>query len=91
MSDATKPSRRDFLKKSTAVATGAALAGGLNFSRMAHAAGSDILKDCLDRLWQPRHGRMANCLEHCKNVKLYAVADLFEEKARMCLECSRRM
>ena len=47
MSDAKKPSRRDFLKGTTAAAAGMALAGGLNFARTAHAAGSDELKIAL--------------------------------------------
>ena len=40
----TQPSRREFLKGTTAAAAGMALAGGLNIARSAHAAGSEELK-----------------------------------------------
>ena len=43
MSGNNSNSRRDFLKGSLAVGAGAALAGSLN-PRMAHAAGSDVIK-----------------------------------------------
>ncbi len=47
MSNANKPSRREFLKGGTAAAAGLALAGGLNVARTAHAAGGDELKIAL--------------------------------------------
>ena len=47
MSDTRKPSRRDFLKGSTAAVASAALAGGLNVGRTAHAQGSGVIKVAL--------------------------------------------
>lgn len=82
MSDALNPSRRDFLKGSTAAAAGLALAGGLSFTRAAHAAGGDELKVALIGCGGRGTGAAANCLSSCENVKLIAIADAFENNAK---------
>ena len=63
MSDKNQASRRDFLKNSTAIAAGMALAGGLNIARTAHAAGSDELKVCLIGCGGRGIGAAMDCLK----------------------------
>jgi predicted dehydrogenase len=86
MSDLKTPSRRDFLKSSTTVAAGLALAGGLNFARSAHAAGGDELKVGLIGCGFRGAGAVANCLGSCSNMKLIAVADAFADNAQSCIK-----
>jgi predicted dehydrogenase len=90
MSDAKTPSRREFLKGTTAVAAGMALAGGLNIARSAHAAGSDELKVALIGGGSRGSGAAKDCLSSCENVKLIAVADAFESNAKMSLTQLRK-
>ena len=85
MSDAKKPSRRDFLKGTTAAAAGMALAGGLNVARTAHAAGSDELKIALIGCGGRGTGAVNDCLSSCENVKLIAIADAFANNAKESL------
>ncbi len=74
--------RRDFLKGTTVAAAGLALAGGLDLSRAAHAAGSDELKIALVGCGGRGGGAVSDCLSSCENVKLIAVADAFAENAK---------
>ena len=79
-----KTSRRDFLGAS-AVA-GAALAGGLSLARSAHAAGSDVIKVALIGCGGRGSGAIRDCLSADEAVRVVAVADAFEEKARLAAE-----
>jgi len=90
MSDATKPSRRDFLKRSAAASTGAALAGGLSIARSAHAAGSDVIKVALIGAGGRGTGAVAQQMNADKNVKLVAVADAFENRAKGAVDGLKR-
>src|SRR3990172_6011580 len=90
MSKNMRPSRRDFLQCTSATAAGLALAGGLDLARTAHAAGSDELKVALIGCGGRGAGAAVNCLESSPNVKLIAVADAFEDRARSCLENLRK-
>jgi predicted dehydrogenase len=85
MNDRIRPSRRDFLKGTTAAAAGIALAGGLNIARTAHAASSDELKIALIGCGGRGAGAVGNCFAACKNVKLIAVADAFADSAQNCV------
>ena len=86
MSDTKRPSRRDFLRSSTAAVAGAAVAGGLDLDRCAHAAGSDQIKIALIGCGGRGTGAAANCLNVPDNIKLVAVADAFEDQARNTLQ-----
>ncbi len=81
MSKVNKPSRRDFLKSSSAVAASAALVGGLNIARTAHARGSDVIKVALIGAGGRGTGAVIQQMNADNNVKLVAVADAFEQKA----------
>jgi myo-inositol 2-dehydrogenase / D-chiro-inositol 1-dehydrogenase len=83
--DRHRSSRRDFLKTS-ALGAGLAAAGTVNLARSAHAAGSDVLKIALIGCGGRGTGAAANCLNAAKllndKVRLVAVADAFEDRAR---------
>ena len=82
MSENKVSSRRDFLKASTAAAAGAALASHVNIARTAHAAGSDQLKVALIGCGGRGNGAIRDCLGADKGVKVIAVADAFEDRAK---------
>ena len=81
MSEKNTPSRRDFLKTSTAVAAGASLAGGLSLARSAHAAGDDVIKVALIGAGGRGTGAVIQQMNSDKGVKLVAIADAFEDRA----------
>jgi myo-inositol 2-dehydrogenase / D-chiro-inositol 1-dehydrogenase len=90
MSESKQANRRDFLKGATAAAAGIALAGGLNLTQAAHAAGSDELKIALIGCGGRGAGAAAQCLSKCGNVKLIAVADAFAGNAKRSLANLRK-
>jgi predicted dehydrogenase len=73
------PSRRDFLKRSTAV-VGGALAGGLSIRRSAHAAEDGTLKIGLIGCGGRGTGAAVNALNADENAKLVAMADAFPDR-----------
>jgi predicted dehydrogenase len=79
-------SRRDFLK-TAAGASGAVLAGGLARNFAYAAGGSDKLRIGLVGCGGRGKGAVDNCLESAPNVELWAVGDLFQDKA----ESARRL
>jgi predicted dehydrogenase len=82
MSETQKPSRRDFLKGSTSAVAGVALAGGLSIARSAHAQGDDQIKVALIGAGGRGNGAAQNCLNVKDNIKIVAVADAFEDRAK---------
>jgi predicted dehydrogenase len=78
----TNRSRRDFLKTTT-VAAGAALAGGLVVPAV-HAAGSDTIKVGLIGCGGRGTGAAENVLNAAKGVTLYAMGDAFKFQAEGC-------
>ena len=86
MSEAKKPSRREFLRSSSAVAAGAALAGGMSIGRSAHAAGSDVIKVALIGAGGRGKGAVDQLMNADENLKLVAVAEAFEDRAKATLE-----
>lgn len=73
------PSRRDFLGKS---ALGAAAACGLSLARSAHAAGNDTIKIGMIGCGGRCSGAAAQALAQGEDVKLVAMADVFEDRMR---------
>ena len=82
MSKEQNDTRRDFLKKSSLLTAGSALSGGLSFARSAHAAGSDEMKACLIGCGGRGVGAAHNCLDSVQGVKIVAVADAFDDRAK---------
>ncbi len=81
-----EPSRREFLKGSTAALAGSMLAGGLSTARSAYAAGSEKIRIALIGCGGRGTGAAVNCMDVQKNIRLVAVADAFEDRARSSLE-----
>ena len=85
----TSSSRREFLKH-TAVAAGAVAALQTGFARSVHAAGSNELKIALIGCGGRGTGAAADCMNAAKilgqPIKLVAVADAFEDRARRSLD-----
>jgi predicted dehydrogenase len=82
MSNTKKASRRDFLRGSAVAAAGAGLVGTLSIGRSAHAAGSDVIKVALIGAGGRGTGAVSQQMNADKGVKVIAVADAFEQKAR---------
>ena len=82
---APQPSRRDFLKTSTAV-VGGALATGLSVSRSAHAAEDGTLKVGLIGCGNRGTGAAINALNADPNIKMTALADAFPDKVEGSLK-----
>jgi myo-inositol 2-dehydrogenase / D-chiro-inositol 1-dehydrogenase len=75
-SSKTKPSRREFLKTSSALFAAATMAGGS--ARSVHAAGSDTIKIALVGCGGRGGGAAVDAMTACANVKLVAMADAFK-------------
>jgi predicted dehydrogenase len=81
MSDVSPvPTRRTFLKASTAVAAAAAVAAPLTMARTAHAAGSDVLKVALIGCGGRGSGAAVNAMNAEPNVRLTVLADAFQDQ-----------
>ncbi len=75
------PSRREFVKASSAlIAGGAALATGVNITRAAHIAGDEEIKVALIGCGGRGTAAAAQALSTEGKVTLWAMADAFEEK-----------
>jgi predicted dehydrogenase len=90
MSEKKTASRREFLKGSAAVVTGATLASQLNVSRMAHAAGTEQIKVALIGCGGRGNGAVRDSLHADPAVKVIAVADAFEAKAQNTAKALRK-
>jgi predicted dehydrogenase len=73
------PSRRDFLKTSSAAALAGAVGSTLAIGRSAHAAGSDLLKVGLIGCGGRGSSAASQALRADPNVKLVAVGDMFAD------------
>jgi predicted dehydrogenase len=85
MTHSRSVSRRDFLVGSSKLAAAAALGGMLDVARCAHAAGDDTLKVALIGCGGRGTGAAADCLSVPDRLRLVAVADAFEDRARSAL------
>ena len=75
-----RTSRRDFLRRSAAA--GVAVADGLSIARSAHAAGSDEIKIGLIGCGGRGSGAAVNAMNAGKDVRLVAMADIFEDRLK---------
>jgi predicted dehydrogenase len=82
MSDSQRPSRRDFLKGAAATTAGIALAGNLTVARTAHAAGGGPLKVAVIGCGGRGTGAGSDMLSVADDVKIVAVADAFDYRAK---------
>ncbi|HEV3417824.1 MAG TPA: Gfo/Idh/MocA family oxidoreductase [Pirellulales bacterium] len=73
------PSRREFLKTSSVIAAGGALASTLGIARSAHAAGDDTIKIALVGCGGRGTGACEQALSTTGPVKLVAMADAFRD------------
>ncbi len=78
--DTRSTTRREFLARSGGL-VGAA-AAGLSLARSAHAAGDDTFKVGLIGCGGRGSGAAANAMNAGKDIKLVAMADVFEDKVR---------
>ena len=85
------PSRRDFLKTSTAAVVGSVLAGGLSLSRSAHAGGDDTIRIGLIGCGGRGTGAAADALGADPNVRLVAMADTFGDRLQQSLDNIRKV
>jgi predicted dehydrogenase len=81
----TGPSRRDFIKTSTAVVVGTGLASGLPLPG-AYAAGSDEIKVGVIGCGGRGTGAIDNVLNAAPGVRLVAVGDLFKDRLESSLK-----
>jgi predicted dehydrogenase len=79
MGESTDKSRRDFLKTSTAMASGAAL-GSLALQAGVHAAGSDVIRIGMIGAGGRCTGAAANAMNVDKGVRLVAMCDIFLDR-----------
>ncbi len=84
-SGARPATRRDFLKTTAALAGTAAL-GQLALERSAHAAGNDVIRIGLIGCGGRGTGAAANALNAGKDIRLVAMADIFEERLKASRE-----
>lgn len=76
-----KPSRRDFIKASSALVAGGAVAGSLNVARGAHAFGSDVIKIGLIGCGGRGSGAAADAVRGAGGpVKIVALGDAFDSQ-----------
>jgi predicted dehydrogenase len=86
MTEPNGSNRREFLKVSS-LAVGGAVATGAGLASSAHAAGSDVIKVGLIGCGGRGTGAAENLCEAAKddkNVKLYAMGDLFKDHLDTC-------
>ncbi len=75
-----KPSRRTFLKRSTATLAGTAAVASLALPRSVHAANDDTIKVALIGCGGRGSGAATNACKADENVKLTVMADAFEDR-----------
>jgi predicted dehydrogenase len=79
------PSRRDFLKTSTAAVVGGTLAGGLSIARSAYAGGDDLIRIGLIGCGSRGAGAASQALKTTGQVKLVACGDAFSDRLESTL------
>ena len=88
LSNASDGSRRDFLKTTAATVAGLGLAGAM--ATPVHAAGDDSLKIALIGCGNRGTGALVQALSTKGPVKLWALADTFQDRLDSCLAHAKR-
>ncbi len=83
--DANHATRREFIKSSSLVVAGGALAGSLGIARTAHAGADETIKVALIGCGGRGSGAIADCMDAKPNVKLVVMADLLEDRLKGAL------
>ena len=83
---ANQPTRRDFMKASTAAALSAATIATMTFPSGVRAAGTDEIKVGLVGCGGRGSGAAVNALNADSNAKLVALGDLFPDKVDKSLD-----
>ena len=83
--------RREFIKSSSLVVAGGALAGSLGIARTAHAGADETIKVALIGCGSRGSGAITDCLDAKPNVKLIAMADIFEDRLNFSLKELQRI
>lgn len=81
-SEVAAPSRREFLKTSTAAVAGGSLAAALAAQGAVHAAGDDMLKVALIGCGGRGSGAAQNAVNADPNVKLTVLCDIFPDQLK---------
>ncbi|NLE36740.1 MAG: Gfo/Idh/MocA family oxidoreductase [Pirellulaceae bacterium] len=85
MKDAPRSSRRGFLRKSSGILAGAALASSLSVARSAHAAEDSAIRVGLVGCGGRGKGAVVDCLHADENTKLVAACDAFADRAAVAV------
>jgi predicted dehydrogenase len=84
--NAKEPSRREFLKTTSAVVGGAMLGANAQVARSAHVVGSDEIKVAVIGCGGRGTGAATQALATKGKVTLWAAADAFADRVESCLE-----
>jgi myo-inositol 2-dehydrogenase/D-chiro-inositol 1-dehydrogenase len=90
MNDDRTTTRRVFVKRSATMLAGVALGGRLDVARVAHAAGAERLQVALIGCGGRGCGATMDCLMADPAVRVVALADAFEERAKKAAELLKR-
>ena len=88
--DKTTLSRREFLKTSTIVASGAVAVGGLSLARSAHAAGGDTIRIGVIGCGSRGPGAAVNAMRADPGVRLVAMTDILPSRVKISRETLRK-
>src|ERR1039457_2998233 len=78
--------RRSFIKNTSVVAAGSAILSNFPFVLTSHAAPDDAIRMGLIGCGGRGTGAVANAIASAPNVKIVAVADVFESQAKAAAE-----
>jgi predicted dehydrogenase len=88
--EAASPSRRTFLKRSTAATVAGSLAGTLAVSRAAQVAGTDVVRVGLVGVGGRGSKAAVQAMTADPRTRLVAVADAFEDRLELGMEAIKR-
>ncbi len=81
-----RASRREFIRSTTSVAMGTAVAAGISGIPAVHAAGTDTIRVGVIGCGGRGSGAVQNCLDSAPNLQIVALGDAFKGQAEGCRE-----